>query len=194
LLINVLRLANQSSAPAATAGEVVKYADSTGFPVFKADSATGDTDIYHLGHFTSFDTNDQLINSASFATVCGGGASVGAKKYRVRAVLTWQQGATTQAQQIRLGFTGTISQVRATATHTQLSTAAGQSVFGISVTGNNNVLTMPAYVNAAIVKTEIDAIIVTTSTGTLSIQCAAPTPANTFTVLALSFFHVEPIG
>jgi hypothetical protein len=74
------------------------------------------------------------------------------------------------------------------------TTAGGQSVFTTDTTSNNGLLSTGAAFGAGATWIgEIDGIIVTTSTGTLSIQAAEGTSGDSFTVSALSFFHLEPI-
>jgi hypothetical protein len=150
-----------------------------------------DGNTYALGHFTAFSTTDQPISNLTFSTVCGS-AGLAPGKYRVRAVLMCQQGPNAVADDFRLGFTGTISQVRMNASFNS-TTAGGQLVFTSTTTSNNGLLASAAFAAAAIYKAEFDGIIVATSTGTLSVQAAMSGAGDTFTVLALSFFHLERI-
>lgn len=140
------------------------------------------------GHATLFSTTDQPITLTTFSTVCGSIAA-GIGTYRVRASMTCQQGPNVAANDYRLGFTGTISQVRVRAEFMQDNT----SVFVARTTSNNGLLASHAYGATTVYEVEINGIIVTTSTGTLSIQAAMDAAGDTFTVLALSFFHVEPV-
>ena len=75
------------------------------------------------------------------------------------------------------------------------TTAGGQLVFASPTTSNNGLLSTPAYAANAVYVAEFDAVIVTTSTGTLSVQAAADSnAAHTFKVLALSFTDFETVG
>lgn len=146
---------------------------------------------YVLGHNTSYNTSDQLINSTSFSAVCSSGITVlSGSAYRVRAVLTCQQGPNAANNDYRLGFTGTISQVRMKAEFAQQGGTVGLA----TTTSNNGLLASSAFAPSTIYEANFDGIIVTTSTGTLSLQAAMDAATDTFTVLALSFFHVEPVS
>ena len=178
------------TSPARPAGGV-SFHSATGMP--KARTSADGVD-YALGHFTTFRTTDQLINSLVFADTCGGNISVSANgTYRVHAELTVVQGPNAAANDFRLGFTGTISQVRIKAKFCQLS-ATGESEFISATTSNNGLLATPAFAATASYSVTLHGVIVPTSTGTLSIQAAMSAAADTFTVLALSDFHVEQIG
>jgi hypothetical protein len=153
--------------------------------------ASPDGTKYTNGHFTSFSTTDEPVNSLVYATVCGGGMSVAAgRKYRVHAELTVVQGPNVAANNFRLGFTGTISQVRTKIVSGQDAT----NMFLATTTGNNATLATHAWGAGSTYTLTLHAIISVTSTGTLSIQAQMSAAADTFTVLALSDFHVEPIG
>lgn len=184
-----LRLDDQSALTALT-GAAVLNADANGFPQFKGDSSSGDTTTYKLGHFTSFSTTDEPVTLTTFSTVCGGGAVVAPGKYRVHAELTVVQGPNIASNHYRLGFTGTISQVRVKAVQQQDNTSS----FVATTTSNNGLLAAHAYGAGTTYVVTIHATIVTTSSGTLSIQAAMDAAGDTFTVLALSDFHLERIG
>ena len=181
-----------AAVPAAVSGSAIVASDAAGFPVARPDSASSDTTVYNIGHATRFATTDQLVNSVVFATVCGTAPTIGAGTYRVRAVLMCQQGPNVAPNDYRLGFTGTVSQVRTDASFNS-TTAGGQLVFTSTTTSNNGLLASAAFGANAIYKAEFDAIIVATSSGQLSIQAAMDAAGDTFTVLALSFFHLEPL-
>lgn len=181
------------AAPAAVSGAALLFTDAAGFLRTLPDSASSDTTSYNIGHTTRFSTTDQLVNSVTFVNTCGTAPTVGSGTYRVRAVLMCQQGPNVVPNDYRLGFTGTISQVRMDASFNS-TTAGGQLVFTDTTTSNNGLLATPSFGANAIYKAWFDGVIVTTSSGTLAIQAANDATGDTFTVLALSFFHLEPIN
>jgi hypothetical protein len=108
----------------------------------------------------------------------------------VHAELTAVQGPNAAANNYRLGFTGTIAQVRMKMVSSQDATNA----FLVTTTSNNGLLATHAWGAAGTYTATLHGIIIVTSTGTLSIQAAMSAAADTFTVLALSDFHLEPVG
>ncbi len=166
----------------------ISFYSASGMPKVRT---SGDGTNYALGHFTTFRTTDQLINSLVYADICGGNISVSANGiYRVHAELTVVQGPNIAANNFRLGFTGTISQVRVKLVNQQDNAAN----FVATGSGNNTTLATHAYGAGGTYSATLHGIIVPTSTGTLSVQAQMSAAADTFTVLALSDFHVEQIG
>jgi hypothetical protein len=151
-----------------------------------------DGNNYETGHVTTYATTDQTISSTTYASTCNGPVPVGIGAYRVRAVLSCQQITAAVADNFRLGFTGTISQVRMVGNFVE--NLAGGSDNYSSTTTNNGAFSSPTYAVNTLYTATFDGIIVTTSTGSLSIQAAESVSPDTFKVLALSFFHLEPIS
>lgn len=179
-----------SNTPPTQRGDTIVFDDANAFPVFLPGTVTGDTTTYKIGHRDFWSTTDQQLTSTAFATVCGS-AAVGAGAYRVRAVLQVLQGATSAKNDFRLGFTGTISQVRMKASFTG-SGGVANSTFVQTTTTNNGLLQAPAFAALAQYVAEFEGIIITTSSGTLSIQAAEDTAGDPFTVQALSVFELSP--
>jgi hypothetical protein len=186
VLTNLLDLADQGSDPGSLAGTSVLWSKSGQLKYFSTDGTK-----YNTGHFVSSSDSDELVNSTVFANICGGGATVEAGiKYRVHAELTVVQGPNVAADDFRLGFTGTITEVRMKAVFQQDNTSS----FVATTTTNNGLLPSHAYGAGTTYVATLHGIIKPSSTGTLSIQAAMSAAGDTFTVLALSDFHLEPVN
>ena len=153
-----------------------------------------DGNAYSLQHLYSESSTDEPISLTTFSFVCGGSVPVSGTagqpgRYRIRATLTCQQGPNAVADNYRIGFTGTISQVRARARFVS-TTAGGQPVFTAFTTSNNGLLASQAVGANVVYFVDIDAFITVTSNGQIGIQAAMSGAGDTFTVLALSTFEL----
>jgi hypothetical protein len=167
---------------------IVLWVNSSGYLQYRSANS-GDTINYEGGHSTLRRSTDQLINSLVYADICGGNWGVGAGGYRVHAELTVLQGPNAAANNFRLGFTGTITSVRTKLIEVQ----DGTNSFLATGSGNNTTLATHGFAAASTYSATLHGTIVTSSSGILSWQAQMSAAADTFTILALSDAHIEPI-
>jgi hypothetical protein len=129
--VGALRL-DDITVPAAVNGGAVLFADVGGFPRFKPDSASGDTNTYMAGHFLKRSNITTPINSTSPIQIDNLTFTVGPGDYHVHGTIIGVNAAAgvLQPQGIRFEGTCAVSDMRV------LTRSAAFAVNSVDAVGN----------------------------------------------------------
>jgi hypothetical protein len=193
-LVGALRL-DDITVPAAASGGAVLFADAGGFPRYKADSASGDTNVWELGaiHLAMTGTLPQAINSTSYAALQGlstGTAQVGTGTYRIRANLIVNQGAAAATQNFRFGGTAVLG-TGPNRIQADFLAAGGAVGFSSVINLGSSALQSPAYGGGATFHVNIEGHYTFGTAGTLELDAANQTATDTMSVVDGSL-DIEP--
>lgn len=150
-------------------------------PAFEFISSS-DGNAYQVGQLSAPATAvPETINQTSAQTITGCTANLGARAYRVKAVVQFTANAAAGNPSFQLGVSAVTSQLWGNAIIWQTTGAgAGANRFDVDTAGA--VFQGPGMVAGAVYLVQIDAYMVCTSAGAVSLQAFTSAAADTFTV------------